>query len=132
MVDLVTRWLEASGRGLAEYDDHCLELAGDVSESLSREGIGHATLWIESDSGTTAGIVGRYPGKRKDWYYHVVLLVNGFVHDAWLGQRMRLGKYLAFVFPKQRLAVEHRDESGCVTKVGIWRDGKRLGTRRTP
>jgi len=122
MADLVTRWLRTSGNSLSDFDGLCLELADEVSKSLSSKGVTHGTLWLDSVLGDCEKIVGHYPGHKEEWYYHVVILVGEFVHDAWLGKRMKIEEYFASVFPGQRLAMELRDESGRVVRVGTWKN----------
>lgn len=63
MLNLATQYLARHGETLADYDGLCGELADQVA-TRKRDRI----VYIEGDIG---------------WKYHMVMMRNGIVHDAW-------------------------------------------------
>jgi len=117
MMDLASQYLKRHRLSLSMYEDSCSELADDVRIWLSESGIKSQLLWIEpapyGDAKECYVNLSLQTRHGKQWWFHAVVLSGSLVHDAWLGQPMRLPEYVEAMFPNQAVVVEFRSGHGC-------------------
>lgn len=134
MENLALRWLRTTKNSLDDFDGQCMELVDEVGRWLTKKGIPHSILWIESASAPevmwSSTIVAHYPNNEQHWGYHVVILSKGLIHDAWLRDPLPQRQYFARVFPDQRVRVEHRtSKHGDLTLTEIRRSGRTISRK---
>lgn len=99
-------WLKVNNKSLKEYTGMCLDLAYDVGKWLEKKKISYSHVTIEPiDSNTLRA---QYPDAKFIWIYHVVLMLNGFIHDPWLEKPVPVMDYVSRIFPDQKIELEYR------------------------
>jgi len=111
MENLELKWLHKEHASLSEYNGMCDSLAEHVSRWLSKTGKKHTTLHIEPVSGSSI-MLAKYGTETFEWFYHVVIVSNRLVHDAWFGDPVPLSKYLSSTFGTQFLRLAHYTDRG--------------------
>lgn len=88
--NLAVAYLEHKGEALDEYEGICGELVDGMMHWLGEDKI--RILYIKGESLGCRGL---------EWSYHMVAVIDGLVHDAWLPDLLLPPKeYVEAAFPK--------------------------------
>lgn len=99
-------WLQINKKELKEFNGMCLDLAYLVGSWLGEKKIVYSHIMVEPIDFNT--LVAEYPDNKFIWTYHVVLMINGFVHDPWLSVPLPVKDYISRIFPNQKVELEYR------------------------
>jgi hypothetical protein len=87
MENIATAFLDSKNAKLAEYEGFCGELVNDILNTLPDQAA--SILYLEGTDGETLlSVTGC------EWKYHMVLVVDGMVHDAWHPHVCTVKEYL--------------------------------------
>lgn len=92
--NLSIQCLQYLGETLDDYDGCCAELTDEVIHWLGEKRV--HILYMEE--------TGNRFGPKEKWYYHMVPVVDGLVHDAWFPSFiLPPDEYVKTAFPDQSL-----------------------------
>lgn len=99
--NLALAFLNNHGETLEEYDGICGELTDSIIHWLGKESVN--ILYVERAAANSC-LLARCG---KQWWYHMVPIIDGFVHDAWHPQYVAAPKrYAAVIFPNQKVRMD--------------------------
>lgn len=95
--NLAVALLQKNEETIADYDGHCGELVDGIIHWLGEDRV--SILYLKP-SNEIEGLITNWDV----WRYHMVALIDGFVHDAWFPKLvLPPGEYIAKAFPGQKV-----------------------------
>jgi|SRR6185436_1891282 len=85
-----------------DWDGECMDLADRMSKWLDKKGIEHDRLWLERER-SNEWLKSIYNHR---WVYHVVVEIDGMIHDPWFAEVLPTEEYLKRMFPRQIINVD--------------------------
>lgn len=88
MENVATAFLLSQNAQLEDYEGYCGELVNDILNSLN--GVSNVSiLHLEGVNKENLQSITGY-----EWNYHMVLVIDGMIHDAWHPDVVPVGQYL--------------------------------------